>query len=106
MYADKAKRIGLRIGLIVLAALLLAGGIALFSRASARDLREESAAAIEQAIRKNALQCYVVEGVYPPNLAYLQDNYGLQVNTDDFYIHYEAFAPNLPPTIKVTAKEK
>ena len=37
---------------------------------------------------------------------YLQDNYGLQVNTDDFYIHYEAFAPNLPPTIKVTAKEK
>ena len=69
-----------------------------------RDLGEESAAAIRDAIRQSALQCYAVEGVYPPNLAYLQDNYGLTVNTDDFYITYDAFASNLPPTLRVTAK--
>ena len=35
---------------------------------------------------------------------YLEENYGLQVNTRDFYVTYEAFASNLPPTIRVTAK--
>ena len=62
-------------------------------------------AAIREAIRRSALQCYVVEGVYPPNLQYLQDNYGLEVNTEDFYVTYDAFASNLPPTVLVTSKK-
>jgi hypothetical protein len=45
----------------------------------------------------------VVEGVYPPNLAYLEDNYGLQINTRDFYVHYQAFSSNLPPEVRVIA---
>ena len=60
--------------------------------------------AIRDAIRRSALQCYVVEGVYPPDLAYLQDHYGLQVNTDNYYVVYEAFASNVPPTINVIEK--
>ena len=68
------------------------------------DLDEETVTAIQDAIRKSALQCYVVEGVYPPDLQYLEDNYGLQVNTRDFYVTYEAFASNLPPTVRVTAR--
>ena len=55
-------------------------------------------------MRRSALQCYVVEGVYPPDLAYLEDNYGLQVNTEDYYVTYEAFSSNLPPTIRVMRK--
>ena len=58
----------------------------------------------EEAVRRSALQCYVVEGVYPPDLAYLQDHYGLQVNTDNYYVVYEAFASNVPPTINVIEK--
>ena len=45
-----------------------------------------------------------VEGVYPPDFEYLQENYGLQVNTDDYYVVYEAFASNIPPTIHVLEK--
>ena len=37
-------------------------------------------------------------------LAYLEDNYGLQINKDDYYVTYEAFAENLPPTVKVTLR--
>ena len=66
-----------------------------------RCFRETFAAAIREAVQRSALQCYVVEGVYPPNLQYLEDNYGLQVNTEDYYVSYEAFASNLPPTVKV-----
>ena len=32
---------------------------------------------------------------------YLTENYGLQVNTEDFYVTYDAFASNLMPTITV-----
>ena len=56
--------------------------------------------------RRSALQCYAVEGVYPPNLQYLEDNYGLQVNTKDYYVSYEAFASNLPPTVKVVNRKE
>ena len=35
------------------------------------------------AVQQSALQCYTVEGAYPPNLEYLEENYGLRVNTTD-----------------------
>ena len=74
-------------------------------RASRQDLLEESAVAIQQTIRRSALQCYVIEGVYPPNLQSLEENYGLQVNEKDFIIHYEAFASNLPPAVRVMIRQ-
>ena len=67
---------------------------------------EESITAIREAVERGAKQCYVVEGIYPPSLDYLQENYGLQVNTRDFYITYDAIGSNVPPYVKVTAKQK
>ena len=84
--------------------LVMAMCIAAFSGRPGRDLSESSAAAIRAAVQRSALQCYVVEGVYPPNLQYLEENYGLQVNHEDFYVTYDAFASNLPPTVKVTRR--
>ena len=52
-------------------------------------------------MQRSALQCYVVEGTYPPNLAYLEDNYGLTVNQEDFVVEYRAFSSNLPPSVTV-----
>ena len=104
MYSDAVKKRRWWLWLllaVILAALLLAfflGGD------PGRDLSDEGAAAIREAVRRSALQCYVVEGVYPPSLAYLEENYGLQVNTRDYYVTYEAFSSNLPPDIRVTAK--
>ena len=71
---------------------------------SGEDMKEEGAMAIRTMVQRGALQCYAVEGVYPPSLQYLEDNYGLQINTDDYYVTYEAFASNLPPTVIVQAK--
>ena len=105
MYADRIKHWGIRIGIGLLAVVLLVAGIALFTRASRQDLLKESAGAIEQTIRKNALQCDVIEGVYPPDLAYLEENYGLQINEEDFIVHYEAFSSNLPPVVQVLMRQ-
>ena len=62
---------------------------------------EESAQAIKTTIMEKALQCYVIEGSYPSDLEYLEENYGLIVNHSDFRIMYTPVAENLPPQIKV-----
>lgn len=104
MYSDKKKN---RIPAVILILLAAVAAVAVWyfaSTVSARDLSDESAAAVKDAIRRSALQCYAVEGIYPPTLEYLQENYGLQVNTRDFYIRYDIFASNIAPEITVTGK--
>ena len=105
MYSDKTEKgRGLLKLLPILIALLLI--LLFFARHPRSDLEDEGAAAVRAAVQRSALQCYAVEGVYPPDLQYLEDNYGLQVNTDDYYVTYEAFASNLPPDVKIIAKKK
>ena len=104
MYSDVNKRIPgwvLPVLALVLAAVILT---ALMAGGSGRNLNEDGAVAIRTAVQRSALQCYAVEGVYPPSLQYLEENYGLQVNTKDYYITYDAFASNLPPTVIVMSK--
>lgn len=105
MYSDKTGKKNLVLW-ICIAAILIFLALFIIVEDPGRDISEESAFAIKQAVEKSALQCYVVEGVYPPNLKYLEDNYGLHVNKDDFYITYNAFASNLPPTVVVSWKNK
>ena len=104
MYSDAEKR--KRPWLLWLLAVLLLAGAVLFAavKKPGRDLSADSAEAIRDAVERGALQCYVVEGVYPPDLEYLERNYGLQINTRDFYVSYDAFASNLPPTVIVRPK--
>lgn len=51
-------------------------------------------------------QCYALEGEYPPDLAYLEQNYGLLLDRDKYIYHYELFAANIFPDVKVFAKQK
>lgn len=103
MYSDHAKK---KNGLLILllALLLLALLTVLCFGHSGRDVSEEGAAAIRETVRRSALQCYVVEGVYPPDLQYLEENYGLQINTEDYLVVYDCFASNLPPSIRVIGR--
>jgi hypothetical protein len=104
MYSDRKTNRIAPILAIVLVFLLLCVLLFLVLGSSGKDLEEDGAMAIQDAVRRHALQCYVVEGVYPPDLAYLEENYGLQVNTRDYYVVYDAFASNIPPTIRVIKK--
>ena len=103
MYSD-TKQQSSRWLLLLLIALILIAAAAVFSLRPGRDISEESAGEIQAAVMRSARQCYAVEGIYPPSLQYLEDNYGLQVNRDDFYITYDAFASNMPPTVIVKTK--
>lgn len=105
MYSDKTESKGRRLLWPLLITLALIILLLLVFRHPKTDLEDSGATAIREAVQRSALQCYVVEGVYPPNLQYLEDNYGLQVNTEDYYVSYEAFASNLPPTVKVVNRD-
>ncbi len=104
MYSDKKKRKWPLIlaCLLILCAVLMCGRYAV--SAGSRNLSAEAAESVREAVERAALQCYAVEGAYPPDLDYLIDNYGLAVNTRDFYIRYDAFASNLPPDVRVEVK--
>ena len=104
MYSDSEKSMPLWLlpAVLVLVCFVLFG--ILRTSGFGRTISEEGAVAIEDAVRRSALQCYAVEGVYPPDLAYLEENYGLQVNTRDYYVTYEAFASNVAPNVIVTPK--
>lgn len=69
-----------------------------------KDVREEGREAIRQAVIHSAVQCYAVEGVYPPSLSYLEEKYGLRVNHDDYVIFYDVFASNQMPNVQVLVR--
>lgn len=69
-----------------------------------RNIREESRAAIRDAVVQAAVECYAVEGVYPASLDYLEENYGLVINHRDYIVSYEAFASNVLPSVQVLVR--
>jgi len=56
---------------------------------------------LETALTRAAVACYAAEGVYPPNLQYLEENYGVQINPKLYTVKYEVIASNLMPDITV-----
>ena len=47
------------------------------------------------------MACYAAEGIYPPDLDYLEEHYGLQIDRDRYTVFYQIFASNLMPDITV-----
>lgn len=66
---------------------------------------DEGRAQLEDAIRRAAVACYAAEGIYPPDLAYLEDHYGIQVDETRYTVDYAVFASNLMPDITVLENE-
>lgn len=65
---------------------------------------DEGRRQLEDSIRRGAVACYAAEGVYPPDLSYLENRYGIQVDEDLFVVDYQVFAENLMPEITVLEK--
>lgn len=71
-----------------------------------RDRSEEGRKQLEEALRRGAVACYAAEGIYPPNLEYLKEHYGVQVDEERYAVFYEVFASNLMPDITVLERDE
>lgn len=56
---------------------------------------------LEQAVNRAVVQCYAIEGMYPPDIHYLEEHYGLVYDHERYIIHYEVFASNILPDFTV-----
>ena len=66
---------------------------------------DKQAEGIMEVIRKAAVQCYALEGEYPPTLEYLCDNYGVILDESKYYYFYSAaFSSNMMPDVVVLPK--
>ena len=71
-----------------------------------RDRSEEGRKQLEEALRRGAVACYAAEGIYPPNVEYLEEHYGVQVDEERYAVFYEVFASNLMPDITVLERDE
>lgn len=87
---------------------ILAVGILLFFLASINNLNigksEEGKDQLEQALKRCAVTCYATEGIYPPDVEYMKEHYGIQIDEERYLVRYEIFAENLMPDITVLEK--
>lgn len=77
-------------------------GIAFISDTSSRDSKE----ILTDAINKDIVHCYAIEGYYPPNLDYIEDHYGLSYDRSKYTIDYNAIGDNIYPDFTVLEKNR
>ncbi|MDW7657024.1 MAG: hypothetical protein SCM11_07600 [Bacillota bacterium] len=63
--------------------------------------RESGLQTVEAAVAQTVMQCYALEGAYPPNLEYLQTHYGLILDEAHYAFVYEVVGDNIYPIIDV-----
>ncbi len=87
----------LSIGAFSLAVVLFVSSALTFSKRSG----ERGAETLRDAIRRASVQCYAIEGRYPPSVEYLEENYGIKIDKDRYDVFYSGFASNFMPDITV-----
>lgn len=63
--------------------------------------RQEERIILERALKRAAVQCYAIEGRYPPDRYYIEKHYGVMIDESDYNVYYEVFADNMMPEIQV-----
>lgn len=61
---------------------------------------------LKKAIQTASIECYAVEGMYPPSVEYLEENYGIQIDRNKYNVFYSGFASNMLPDITVVEVEQ
>ena len=88
--------------LLSAAALLLLVGVFAVGALSGQK-GEES---LRRAVTRASVQCYAIEGRYPPSVEYLEENYGVRIDRDRYNVFYNGFASNVMPEIVINPIEE
>lgn len=84
--------------------LLCAGAFAVIwryldSASSATD--SQGRELLEKSLWQAVTVCYSIEGIYPPTVEYICNNYGVVIDNGRYAVFYNVFADNILPEITV-----
>ncbi len=65
------------------------------------DRQEETLA---NALERDIMHCYALEGYYPPSLKYIEEHYGLVYDKEKYIVDYRPVANNIYPNIAIIKK--
>lgn len=57
--------------------------------------------AVRSAVQKSISNCYAAEGVYPPDVKYLESHYGLLIDHTRYIVDYGFVGSNVMPSVAV-----
>ena len=86
--------------LVVIIAFLF--GISFISSTSSRDQKQ----VLTDAVSRDVIHCYAVEGYYPPSLSYIEDHYGLTYDKNRYLIDYVPIGDNILPSVTIVEINK
>ena len=93
----------------LISGLLIGGFLYLFligTQGIASKTESEQLNVLDQAIRRATIQCYAIEGRYPPSVEYLEEHYGISIDREKYYVIYDGWASNIMPDITVFPASK
>lgn len=100
--AQKIKQLlgsGIFLAVMIFAAVALSIGFG--AAAAGKTSVSGQIVLLKDTVRREAVQCYALEGSYPQDLAYLKERYGLRYDEDHYVVHYKSLGGNLLPEISV-----
>ena len=69
------------------------------------DSGEQSRRQLEETLRRAAVACYAAQGAYPPDLDYIEEHWGVQIDRSRYAVFYQVEGSNLMPDITVLERE-
>ena len=66
---------------------------------------ERSRRQLKETLRRAAVACYAAQGAYPPDLSYIEEHWGVQIDRSRYAVFYQVEGSNLMPDITVLERE-
>ncbi len=71
------------------------------------DVSNQQTSALVKSINSAVIECYAIEGSYPPSIQYLEEHYGITYDHNKYEILYEPSGSNIRPSVSIfTIKEE
>jgi hypothetical protein len=88
---------------LIAAAVILLLGVILFTRMDL-DMNRQAVESLRNNVTEACVQCYAIEGAYPSNIHYLEQNYGVRYDGAKYAVSLDAGAKNELPAVQITLR--
>lgn len=98
----RKKITSFHVGIVLFAAILMLFLYGISYVSSSTGERQE--ASLINAMERNIVHCYALEGFYPPSLSYMEEHYGLTYDETMFIVDYQPIGTNIYPDFTIIRK--